>query len=488
VSLRSLSLQEYPTSVQEALVRGIAVVEKTLACLAKALQWGKASHKEHELARALQDATENLTVACIFPLEKETDILALVHLQHLLHLFKRLVTLCQESLALLENAVPDLPPVVQTEQRKGLRTVLLSAWQTLAEHVTTRSRIVRYALRLSIAVSLATTLSLLLRIPHGYWMPMSVAILLKPDFHTTRQRIWQRLGGTIAGGLLAGVLSLVLYNPGLLLMLMVLCCFLAFLARKRHYGTYAFFLTAFLVFSTDIGHPGNWTVALVRVASNLVGAILACLAVSLLWPKWEHEKLPNQMSRTVSAIRHFFQAVMKMYLAASPSTTHMQRARQRATRECLRTTALVERLSHEPQFNQNDVAHYTTLLSSLRRLYESLIALAVPMTLDAHYDPLPGLSFLVEQIEQALRESEDATPCEENLLQLEKSLFAVQDALRAAAMKRHGEQTSDAPGTFQEDLLGMDILLSIHLPSLVHHTKELTTATYANSRSNICHP
>jgi len=483
VSLRTLSFQRYPPSVQEVLARGIALAEKTQACLVEALRRGKLTGKEQDLAKGLQEVTKNLAVTCAFLLEKESDILALAHLQHILHVFKRLAAICQKSLALMGNAIPDLSLDFQKGPRKGLRAVLADAWQTFAEHLTTRSRILRYALRLSIAVSLAAALSLLVRIPHSYWMPMSIVILLKPDFHTTRQRIGQRLSGTIAGGMLAGVASMVLYEQGVLLMLMALCCSLAFLARSRQYGVYSFFLTAFLVFSTDIGHPGSWTVALVRVASNLVGALLAYCAVSWLWPQWEYEELPDQMSRTVAAIRCFYQEVMNRYLVLLSDPSDLKQARQRATRECLRTTALVERLSHEPRTNQDDLARYATQLTSLQRLCESLTVLAAtPLTRDMQGDPLPGLTLLVEQMEQALKECEKGMPDERlvtKLIQSEEHLLVVQDALRGVALKRHDEQTLYAPHPVQKDLLGIYTSLSIHLPSLVCHTKELIEATSA---------
>lgn len=486
VSLRTMLFQAYPTSVQETLARGIIVVEKTLACLAEALRRGKPSDKERELAQTLHEVTERLTVAGTFSPERETDILALAHLQHLLYLFEQLTTLCQTFLAEMENAVPDLPSV-QAKPHKSLRTVLIDAWQTLAEHLTTRSRILRYALRLSITASLATAISLLLHIPHGYWMPMSVAILLKPDFHATRQRIRQRLGGTIAGGLLAGVLSIVLYEPGLLLALMALLCFLAFLARSRHYGVYAFFLTTFLVLSIDIGHLGNWTVALVRVASNLVGAILVYLAVSLLWPQWEHEQLPDQMSRTMSAIRRFFQTVMSKYLVPSPSTAPMKKARQLATRECLKATALVKRLSHEPKSNLDDVARYEALLTPLQRLCESMTALSMQNSFSTGHETLLGLPRLLEQMEKALQEEEEALTGErqaKSTLPLEESLCAVQDALRAMAMERLDEQTPCFPDTPHQNLLGMYAPLSIHLPSLVRHTRALSPPSLCMSNGS----
>lgn len=492
VSLRTLTFQTYPAPMQEVLTQAVAVAEKTQTYLVKALQRGKLQSKRQDLTKELQEVAKRLAVTCAAPLEKESDILTLAHLQHIASLFKRLIGICQGSLALMENAKPDLPPDAHREPRQGLWPVLTDVWQTLATQCSTRSRILRYALRLSSAVSLATALSLLVNIPHGYWIPMSVVILLKPDFHTTHQRIAQRLSGTIVGGLLAGVLSILLYEKELLLLLMALCCFLAFLARPRRYGVYAFFLTAFLVFSTDIGHPGNWTVALVRVVSNLVGAVLAYLAVSWLWPRWEYEQLPDQMSKTISALQRFYQAVMNRYLAPSPDSLDLKQARQQVTRECLRTTTLVERLSHEPHPDQAMLAHAAMRLTAFQRLCESLTVLAsTPLTLDPHDAPVPGLALLIEHLEQAFQKSEEGVLYERNATKHtrgEEYLQVVQDALRVVALRRQNEQMLHTPPPMQHDLLGRYASLSMHLPSLVRQIQELVEATCASDICTISHP
>jgi uncharacterized membrane protein YccC len=482
VSLRAVSFQAYPPSVKETCIQGIAVAEQTLASLAEASRRGKLPDNQNdELTKALQEATKHLTVACSFPQEEDGDMLALAQLQHLCSLFRAFSLLCRQGLALIESPLPD-QPIIQPKHEKGLHNALLAAWQTLARHLTSHSRILRYALRLSITVSLATALSFLLHIPHGYWLPMSVAILLKPDFATTRQRVRQRLGGTFAGGLLAGALSLALYEQGLLLVLMTLLCFLAFLTRPRNYGIYTFFLTTFLILSTDLGDPGNWTVALVRVASNLIGAMLVYFAVTLLWPLWEHEKLPTQMNKTMIAIRKFLQAVMSIYLVPIPEKSKINKARQLAMRECLTTTALVERLSREPQSNRANLARQRTLLASLQHLYENLAALALQTALPTgSYEPLPTLQLLVNQIAQALQECEDSMSYgqqAERIFAFEGSLLAVQSTLRALARQRLNEQTASLPNLSHQKLPGMYTLLNMHLPSLVRYTADLCRATY----------
>ena len=57
----------------------------------------------------------------------------------------------------------------------------------------------RHAVRLAVCVGIADTLTRSFGLPRGYWGPMTVAIVLKPDFTTTFTRGVLRLAGTSRG-------------------------------------------------------------------------------------------------------------------------------------------------------------------------------------------------------------------------------------------------------------------------------------------------
>jgi uncharacterized membrane protein YccC len=496
-SLRVIPLQEYPPLVQETLVQAIAVLEKTLAQQSSAIWLGQPLERKDDLAQALRETTENLATAWTRSMEETTNVLGRARLEHLLHLLKRLLALCQKSLASMDTPRPDVL-ITQGRQNASLCLTLANAWRTLAEHVVTRSRIVRYALRLSITVSLATALFLFVKIPHGYWMAMSATILLRPDFHTTRQRIRLRLGGTIAGGILVGALSLVLYQQGLLLLLMVLLCFLAFLARSRHYGVYAFFLTAFLVLSIDSTHLGDWMVALVRVASNLTGAVLAYLSTSLLWPRWEQKKMPDQVGSALTAIRCFFHGTMSLYGVPSSSTTTLKELRLRASRECFRAIRLLDRLALEPWSSHDHRMRYAALRRSLRQLCETVTVLSISLpSTTGDNKALPEIARLSAQVEKALEDVEEAVRCRlqpGRRSQGAQSLLAVEETLRGVLTGLSLAQplhTRSERGVSRDALHVAPPPLSVYFPSLMQALRKLYLAgceASVEERQRTCPP
>jgi hypothetical protein len=56
-----------------------------------------------------------------------------------------------------------------------------------------------HAARLGAAVGLATLLERALRMPHGYWIPLTVLAILQPDPRATEIRCLQRAAGTLVG-------------------------------------------------------------------------------------------------------------------------------------------------------------------------------------------------------------------------------------------------------------------------------------------------
>jgi uncharacterized membrane protein YccC len=71
----------------------------------------------------------------------------------------------------------------------------------------------RHAVRLGLALSTATAVYRLLPVDRGYWIPITVLFVMRPEAGRTRTRIVQRFGGTVIG-LLVITLLVALLEPG----------------------------------------------------------------------------------------------------------------------------------------------------------------------------------------------------------------------------------------------------------------------------------
>ena len=114
---------------------------------------------------------------------------------------------------------------------------------TLRANLTLESTAFRHAIRLGAALALAVAVYRIFPLQRGYWVPLTVIFVLKPDFASTFTRGLQRYAGTALGAGLATLLTAA-FAPGDVTL--VLLCFV-FAA-----GTYAFFYANYAVFTACI--------------------------------------------------------------------------------------------------------------------------------------------------------------------------------------------------------------------------------------------
>ena len=133
-----------------------------------------------------------------------------------------------------------------------------------------------YALRMTITVVLASELYRQLKMQSGYWVPMTALLIQKPAFYETLMRGLLRIGGTLAGAVLATQLAVhVPLGPYMLAALTTLFAFLSFATNAVNYGLYTFFLTSYIVFLLSLNQTPGPEVAHRRAWCTIAGALIA---------------------------------------------------------------------------------------------------------------------------------------------------------------------------------------------------------------------
>ena len=88
------------------------------------------------------------------------------------------------------------------EARFGPRPKTFDPLVEIRNNLSFRSNSFRHALRLGVATAIGGLLASAEHLVRGYWIPMTVVIVLKPNFGGTLQRSVQRITGTVLGALL----------------------------------------------------------------------------------------------------------------------------------------------------------------------------------------------------------------------------------------------------------------------------------------------
>ena len=214
------------------------------------------------------------------------------------------------AVQLMERA--ELDETGKADKRVNLPSfgVKFSSWTaTLRANLDLRSAVCRHAIRMSLCIAAAEWIERSIGWQRAYWLPMTVAVILKPDFTSTFSRGVLRLLGTLSGLVLATALFHILPVSALTQLLLVG----AFTFCLRYWGpaNYGIFtlsvsgLVVFLIAATGIS-PGEVVVA--RAVNTVAGGLLALLAYAI-WPTWERTQVSDGFAEMIDASRLYLQGV-----------------------------------------------------------------------------------------------------------------------------------------------------------------------------------
>lgn len=140
-------------------------------------------------------------------------------------------------------------------------------------------------LRLALCLGLASATVIALREPsHSYWLPLTVAVIVRPEYASVFVRTVNRIAGTVAGAITASVILFVAPGAWFVAIGAALAIGFAVLAAPRSYGLSVVGITASALLSASIGTPDP-AFPLSRVLDTVLGALIAIVFGYLLWPR-----------------------------------------------------------------------------------------------------------------------------------------------------------------------------------------------------------
>ncbi|GCE23806.1 FUSC family protein [Dictyobacter kobayashii] len=408
------------------------------------------------------------------------DYAALVSMRNVIRLLKTVVEEVRAAGGYLcefndggssASAVKQSSPTFKSWERQWLANTKIH-WELFKDNMTTRSLVYRHSLRLAISTALAVTIYMSFNITHGFWIPLTILFILKPDFGGTRKRANQRLFGTVLGGVIAALVAGAIHNELVLIGLLIFIGFYAFSLLNGDYGAFVAFLTLFVVLMLNISMPGDWVVACIRIMNTVLGGLISIAAGYLISPQWERERLPVQLARTIAANREYFQYVLAAYMGQPGSHEQIHQASKKAHLENANAAAAFQRMLGEPRTKQGDVERFYALVTYNQHFSDRITTLATYLhSLSGNNHRLPGLDSFTQQTEQALQAIEEAVLSGHHLSQfdsLEESLKFVQGSLQTLLMLRTNELAEQQIDTPNREAVRDFLLMGSQLDRLTH--------------------
>jgi uncharacterized membrane protein YccC len=264
------------------------------------------------------------------------------------------------------------------EARFGPRPKTFDPLAEIRNNISFRSSSFRHALRLGLASAIGALLASGEHLVRGYWIPMTVVIVLKPNFGGTLQRSVQRITGTVLGALLAALLVWASAEPWLLLVVLPFFVFATFALRNFNYTLFSFALTPTVLLMLDIAHPITVTDSFLRVLHTIIGSILALLSGYLLFPLWESRRLPLHIAEALRAEAAFLRALGDAMLGKNERP--ISEFRRDAAVAVSNASTAGQRLLSEPADRRGDVESSLAAVNNCRRILHALAAISDYLT------------------------------------------------------------------------------------------------------------
>ena len=132
-----------------------------------------------------------------------------------------------------------------------------------------------------------------LHLSHGFWLAMTSIIVLQPyGSGTLRRRVLSEWAGRLPAAVLAALLAAAIHTEAGVIAVITVTSVLTLATYAVDYGWYCFFLTPTFVLMS-LPHLQDWHFAGLRMGTTVVGAVVAVIAMRLLWPEREEIELGN---------------------------------------------------------------------------------------------------------------------------------------------------------------------------------------------------
>ncbi|MBS7333924.1 MAG: FUSC family protein [Weeksellaceae bacterium] len=253
----------------------------------------------------------------------------------------------------------------------------------LRDHLNFKSSIFRHALRLSIVMIIGfLTTFLVPNSEHSYWILLTILVIMKPGFSVTKKRNYQRLLGTIFGGLIGIFVVYFITNLQIKFVIMLILMIFAYTYLRHIYVIGTLFLTAYILISFSfLTEYNTFDIIGERLMDTLIGGSLAFVSSYLIFPSWESKNIHQTFQKALISNYEFLFRIFSYVIRRDMNMTDYKLARKNVYVNMANVTSIFQRVISEPKksninakelnrftiFNHSFVSYTLGLLELMQR-------------------------------------------------------------------------------------------------------------------------
>ncbi|WP_169980861.1 FUSC family protein [Microbispora sp. H10836] len=206
---------------------------------------------------------------------------------------------------------------------------------------------VRHALRVVLGTAFASIGIVLFKPAFPHWLVIAVLVTIQPTYGETRARVWWRVGGSTAGGLVSAAILHVAPGHWPLVALIGVSAALAFGLAPTHHAYWATFMTMCVLLLLDFQVPQTEKIAESRVVLTVIGGVIAIACTRLLWPRGETDRLAERVGRMLDSHAVVARALAQLARGRADAERAEERIRKAAV-DAEMVAAALDYIAKEP--------------------------------------------------------------------------------------------------------------------------------------------
>ena len=227
------------------------------------------------------------------------------------------------------------------------------------------SNIFRHSVRVALALLVGYLASLLFHADHGYWILLTIVVILKPAYSLSKRRNSDRLIGTVAGILIGVLILFFIKNLTVLWVILILFMAGSYMFIRTNYFLSVLLMTTYLLIFFQYLYPGNVKeIVQERILDTVIGSVVAFFASLFLIPAWEKNSIRAYMIKMLEANQTYFTSIASYFVEKIPvDEIRIKIARRQLLIALANLSDAFTRMLSEPKRYQQNVQHIHRFVS-----------------------------------------------------------------------------------------------------------------------------
>ncbi len=241
-----------------------------------------------------------------------------------------------------------------------------------------QSNIFRHSIRVCLALLVGYIVSFVFKADYGYWIMLTIVVILKPAYSLTKKRNIDRLIGTAIGIVIGLLILLSIKNGTALLVIMILFMTSSFMFMRTNYFWNVLLMTTYLIIFFHYLYPGNINeIMLERIVDTGIGSGISFLASLFIIPAWERNSIKAYMQKILEANDRYYASIAVHFCNDSPvKTDYIRKARREALIALANLSDAFTRMLSEPKRQRQGIKNVHQFVVSNHNLVSYIASLS----------------------------------------------------------------------------------------------------------------